>query len=106
MGTCVHRARVQPSKYSKSTAVDVSDASEIYNDVLITLSHQLFHHLPQGCCLFPIHNSVAIVLEPVGTGLPKVAQAAAAAQIGWVVLNREVDYIPGLRNITQVPIFA
>lgn len=48
----------------------------------------------------------AIVLEPVGTGLPKVAQAAAAAQIGWVVLNREVDYIPGLRNTTQVPIFA
>jgi ribose transport system substrate-binding protein len=48
----------------------------------------------------------AIVFEPVGTGLPKVAQAAAAAQIGWVVLNREVDYIGPLRNITQAPIFA
>jgi hypothetical protein len=57
MGTCVHRARVQPSKYPKSTAVDLSDTSEIYNDMLFTLSHQLFHHLPQGCCLFPIHNS-------------------------------------------------
>lgn len=48
----------------------------------------------------------AIVFEPVGTGLPKVAQAAAAAQIGWVVLNREVDYIPSIRNTARVPIFA
>ena len=48
----------------------------------------------------------AIVFEPVGTGLPKVAQAAAAAQIGWVVLNREVDYIAPLRNITRAPIFT
>jgi ABC-type sugar transport system substrate-binding protein len=48
----------------------------------------------------------AIVLEPVGTGLPKVAQAAASSQVGWVVLNREVDYIRELRNKAKVPIFA
>lgn len=40
----------------------------------------------------------AIVFEPVGTGLPKVAQAAVAARVAWVVLNREVGYLQELRS--------
>jgi ribose transport system substrate-binding protein len=41
----------------------------------------------------------AIVLEPVGgTALPTVARAAVAAGIGWVVLNREIDYIRSRRD--------
>jgi len=48
----------------------------------------------------------AIILEPVGTTLPQVARAAAAAGIGWVVLNREVDYISELRKTYQAPIFG
>jgi ABC-type sugar transport system substrate-binding protein len=49
----------------------------------------------------------AIVFEPAGsTGLPQVARAAAAAGIGWVILNREVDYIPGLRTTHKVPVFS
>jgi len=49
----------------------------------------------------------AIVLEPVGgTGLPQVARAAAAAGIGWVVLNCDVEYIAELRKSYRVPIFA
>ncbi|MGH9529290.1 MAG: substrate-binding domain-containing protein [Terriglobales bacterium] len=48
-----------------------------------------------------------IIFEPVGgTALPQVARAAAAAGIGWVVLNREVDYIAELRRSYRVPIFA
>lgn len=48
-----------------------------------------------------------ILLEPVGgTGLPQVARAAAAAGIGWVVLNREVEYISELRKSYKVPVFA
>ncbi len=48
-----------------------------------------------------------IILEPVGgTALPQVARAAAAAGIGWVVLNREVDYVSDLRRAYKVPIFA
>jgi ribose transport system substrate-binding protein len=48
-----------------------------------------------------------IIFEPVGgTALPQVARAAVAAGIGWVVLNREVDYIPDLRRNYKVPIFA
>jgi ABC-type sugar transport system substrate-binding protein len=48
-----------------------------------------------------------IIFEPVGaTGLPQVAGAAAAAGIGWVVLNRDVDYLAGLRKAHRVPLFA
>lgn len=47
-----------------------------------------------------------IAFEPVsGTGLPQVAKAAVAAGIAWVVVNRSVDYIGGLRASAQVPVF-
>ena len=49
----------------------------------------------------------AIVFEPVGgTALPQVARAASSAGIGWVVLNREANYIAELRRETKAPIFA
>jgi ABC-type sugar transport system substrate-binding protein len=49
----------------------------------------------------------AIVFEPVGgTALPQVARAAATAGIAWAVLNRDANYIPELRKLTGVPIFA
>jgi ABC-type sugar transport system substrate-binding protein len=49
----------------------------------------------------------AIVFEPAGsTGLPQVARAAATAGIGWVVLNREADYIAQLRGACRVPVFC
>src|SRR5690348_1810347 len=39
-----------------------------------------------------------IIFEPVGgTALPQVARAAVAAGIGWVIMNREVDYLTDLR---------
>ena len=48
-----------------------------------------------------------IIFEPVGgTAMPQVAKAAAAAGIGWVVLNREVDYISDLRRAYRIPILA
>jgi ribose transport system substrate-binding protein len=48
----------------------------------------------------------AIVMQPCGqTGLPLVARAAAAAGIGWVVLNWSVDYVAELRREYRVPIF-
>jgi len=48
-----------------------------------------------------------IIFEPVGgTAMPQVARAAAAAGIGWVVLNREVDYLVDLRRNFKVPLFS
>jgi ribose transport system substrate-binding protein len=49
----------------------------------------------------------AIVIEPLGSGaLPQAARAAGAAGIGWVVLNRDVDYIGELRKNYKVPFFS
>src|SRR5271169_7084435 len=49
----------------------------------------------------------AIVFEPVGgTALPQVARAAAAAGIGWAVLNRDANYIPELRRSSSAPFFG
>jgi ribose transport system substrate-binding protein len=52
------------------------------------------------------HRPDAILVEPVGTAMVQVAAAAAAAGIGWGVLNREVDYVAKLRGTSQAPIFA
>ena len=47
------------------------------------------------------------MFEPVGgTALPQVARAAAAAGIGWAVLNRDASYIEELRKTSGAPIFA
>jgi ribose transport system substrate-binding protein len=49
----------------------------------------------------------AIILEPAGgTALPQVARAATAAGIGWVILNRDADYIEELRRVHKVPVFG
>src|SRR5437016_699221 len=49
----------------------------------------------------------AIIFEPVGgTALPQVARAAAAGGIGWVILNRDVEYMSELRRTHRVPIFG
>jgi len=48
-----------------------------------------------------------VIFEPVGgTALPQVARAAASAGIGWVILNRDVDYVPELRKAHKVPVFS
>src|SRR5215813_6850843 len=49
----------------------------------------------------------AILFEPAGgTAFPQVARAAAAAGIGWVVLNHEADYVLELRRQYKVPVCA
>jgi ribose transport system substrate-binding protein len=49
----------------------------------------------------------AIIVEPVGgTGFPHVARAAIKTGMGWVVLNREADYISELRRVTSSPVFC
>ncbi|HKN75076.1 MAG TPA: substrate-binding domain-containing protein [Candidatus Acidoferrum sp.] len=49
----------------------------------------------------------AIIFEPVGgTALPQVARAAVSAGIGWVILNRDANYIEELRKSSTAPLFA
>jgi ABC-type sugar transport system substrate-binding protein len=51
------------------------------------------------------HRVDAVVTEPVGTGMVQVAEAAVKAGMGWVIMNREVDYIAHLRGLASVPTF-
>lgn len=49
----------------------------------------------------------AIIVEPVtAMGLPRVAEAAVAADVAWVVSNAEVTYLEQLRKTAKVPVFA
>jgi len=49
----------------------------------------------------------ALIVEPVTeTGLPRVAEAAVAAGIGWVISNARVDYIEQLRRNSRAPVFS
>jgi ribose transport system substrate-binding protein len=48
----------------------------------------------------------AVVVEPVGSAMPQVARAAASAGVGWVVLNRNADYLSQLHGCSQSPVCA
>jgi ribose transport system substrate-binding protein len=80
------------------------DAQIIYADNdAITQSQQLLKVIQSRSDSHPD----AIIFEPVGgTALPQVARAAAAGGIGWVILNRDVEYISELRRTHRVPIFG
>lgn len=72
------------------------------NDALAQ-SQQLLHYVQDSGVARPD----AIMFEPAGgTAFPQVARAAAAAGIGWVVLNHEVDYVLELRRQFKVPVFG
>lgn len=55
----------------------------------------------------PEERPDAILVEPVSaSGLPRVAEAAVAAGIAWVVSNGEVDYLSQLRRNAKAPVFV
>jgi len=72
------------------------------NNDAVAQSQQLLHYVQESAA-----RPDAIMFEPAGgTAFPQVARAAAAAGIGWVVLNHEVDYILELRRTYKVPVFS
>src|SRR5271167_3238825 len=73
------------------------------NNDAVAQSQQLLHYVQAPAEARPD----AIMFEPAGgTAFPQVARAAAAAGIGWVVLNHEVDYVLELRRVFKVPVFT
>jgi ribose transport system substrate-binding protein len=54
----------------------------------------------------PAQRPTAILVEPVGTGMPQVAKAAVGAGIGWGIINSDPDYIAELRRGGAVPVFS
>jgi ribose transport system substrate-binding protein len=93
----------EQAKAAENAARKLGVSLEIVDaqDDAVLQSQQLIHAIQSSAEARP-H---AIVLEPVGTGMPQVARAAAAAGIGWAVLNREVDYVPELRRAHRTPLF-
>jgi ribose transport system substrate-binding protein len=72
------------------------------NDDSITQSQQLLEIIqsPPEC------RPSAFLVEPVtATGLRRVAEAAVAEGIAWVISNSDVDYVKQLRKSTRVPVF-
>lgn len=54
----------------------------------------------------PSKRPDAILVEPVGTGMPQIARAAVGAGIAWGIVNSSVDYIQTLRQHALVPVFS
>ncbi|HXT38413.1 MAG TPA: substrate-binding domain-containing protein [Candidatus Angelobacter sp.] len=79
------------------------DIEIIYADNdAIQQSQQLLHVIQSNSAL-----PDGIIFEPTGgTAFPLVAKAAAAAGIGWVVMNRDVEYLSELRRSYKAPLFS
>jgi ribose transport system substrate-binding protein len=72
-------------------------------DDSITQSQQLLEIIQSPAASRPS----AFVVEPVtAAGLPRVAEAAVSAGIGWVVSNSDVTYVKQLRKNPRVPVFT
>jgi ABC-type sugar transport system substrate-binding protein len=54
----------------------------------------------------PSKQPSAIIVEPVGTGMRQVANAAVTAGIAWAVINSRVDYLSELRQRTGVAVYS
>ena len=90
---------------AKAAAQEFGIEAEIVyagNDA-ITQSTQLLKAIQADTTLRP----QAVIVEPLGaTPFPKVASTAAAAGIGWAVVNREADYTAQLRQNHTTPVFS
>jgi len=88
-------------KAARRLGVDVTIVHA--NNDALAQSQQLLHYVQDSSVAKPD----AIMFEPAGgTAFPQVARAAAAAGIGWVVLNFDVDYVMELRRQYKVPVFV
>lgn len=97
--------QIEQASAARQAAVKLGiDLEIIYarNDGIVQ-SQQLLNRIQSSTNPRP----AAILFEPAGsTALPQVARAAASAGIGWVVLNRDADYVAELRRQYHVPVFA
>jgi len=83
--------------------LDVSVTTVYADSDAINQSTQLLRAIQAD----PAERPDGIVVEPAaGTAFPQVARAAAAAKIGWAVLNRDPSYLEELRPVAQAPVFA
>jgi ABC-type sugar transport system substrate-binding protein len=73
------------------------------DDDSITQSQQLLKIIQSP----PEVRPSALIVEPVtATGLRRVAEAAVAEGIAWVISNSDVDYVQQLRKSPKIPVFT
>lgn len=97
--------QIEQAQSAEQAASKLGVSAEIIyaNNDAINQSTQILRAIQAS----PEDRPNAIVFEPVGgTALPQVARAAAAAEIGWAVLNRDANYIEDLRKVSTAAIFA
>jgi ABC-type sugar transport system substrate-binding protein len=97
--------QVEQAQSAEQAAAKLGVTAEIIyaNNDAINQSTQILRAIQAS----PEDRPNAIVFEPVGgTALPQVARAAASADIGWAVLNRDANYIEDLRKSSAAAIFA
>jgi ribose transport system substrate-binding protein len=97
--------QIEQAQSAEQTANKLGVSAEIIfaNNDAINQSTQILRAIQAS----PEDRPNAIVFEPVGgTALPQVARAAATAEIGWAVLNRDAAYIEDLRKTSTATIFA
>lgn len=97
--------QIEQAQSAEQAAGKLGVAAEIIyaNNDAINQSTQILRAIQAA----PEDRPAAIVFEPVGgTALPQVARAAANANIGWAVLNRDANYIEDLRRGSNNAIFA
>ena len=90
-------ASAQTAAISLNASVEILYAS---NDAVLQ-TQQILEFIQQ-----PAKRPDAILVEPVGTGMPQVAKAAVAAGIAWGVINAGVDYLADLRLRATVPVYS
>jgi len=94
--------RLQAEDARASGAALGVEARVVYAESNAVLQIQQLYKLVR---LPEAERPLAIVVETVvGEGLERVARAAAAAGVGWVLINRTVDYLDALR--AQYPALA
>jgi len=87
---------------SAAAKLDIDLGLLLANDDSITQSQQLLEIIQSSSDVPPS----ALLVEPVpSSGLRRVAEAAVAQNIGWVISNSDVDYVAQLRKNSRVPIF-
>src|SRR2546423_13133135 len=94
--------QIEQASSGRRASIRLGIDLEILNakDDGIVQSQQLLNHIQSSANPRPD----AILFEPAGaTTLPQVARAAVSAGVGWVVLNRDANYVAELRRGVHVP---
>jgi ribose transport system substrate-binding protein len=95
--------QVEQGASAQSAAITLNASVQIIyaNNDAVLQTQQILQFIQE-----PAKRPDAILVEPIGTGMPQVAKAAVSAGIAWGVINAGVDYLAELRQRATVPVFS